>query len=185
MSVTFNIYGACVSRDIFPKDSKYTVLQYVAFSSPMSIWKKIRGGEKIEQIEENSLQNFIGSNFNKRCVLLDHNNQTFQYLCEKESDYLILDLADVRMSLIKYGNNYTTCASTILKNKKEFKKQFGTYEILEVFSDGKMKNFSEEEFKECIDWFCNEILKIYPSNKIILHKYFIQFIFSCHNPPLN
>ncbi len=161
--VTFNIFGGCVSRDLFPEDTEYVVNQYVSFSSPMSVWKP-KGSHTVNMDELGCLP--FGKKFVRRCFMLDSNKEGFDYLTAKDSDWLILDFADLRLDLIKYGgDNYTTITDLVIKNPKEFTANFGEYERIPFPT--------VEEGLKCIEWFGKEILKRYPAEKIILHEYYM------------
>ena len=103
--VTINIFGACASRDLFPEDTEYKIQQCVSFSSPMSLYQP-KGNHIIKEEDLESLT--WGSPFEKQCLLLDNNKESINYLTEKKSDWLLLDFADIRLKLVKYGNNTTS-----------------------------------------------------------------------------
>lgn len=166
MKRTISIFGSCVSRDMFPADQeKYQVQQYVSFTSPMSIYQPA-GDRHIETEELADFQN--ATNFMKRCLMLDHNKESMQYLGARISDYLLLDLADIRLKLLKYdGGNVTTFVNSVLLNAELFKERFGDYELHSPLT------FSEEEWNSCIDWFCEQLQKLYGTNNIILHEFYM------------
>ena len=162
-TVSFNILGACVSRDIFSRQPKYDIRQFVSFSSPMSMF--LSPGERL--LTEDDMNGVNGSAFSQRCLLLDHNKTGLTYLSNRSSDWLILDFADIRLPLIHYGNGQVlTETNLFLKNRAVFKKIFGSY------TTEKMR--SAEEYYACIDWLREEILKLYPPERIILHKYYMK-----------
>lgn len=161
--ISFNIFGACVSRDMFPKDTEYEIRQYVSFSSPMSVYK-IKGGRTLT--EEDVADLSWGSDFSKRCLLFDNNKTGLDYLFQRPSDYLILDFADIRLPLICYGkNNYITQTNLILKNQEHFDRLFGDYK--------KIPFVKKEDALECVEWFGRQMLKVYEPERIILHKYYM------------
>ena len=159
---TINIFGDSVSREIFPQDTEFEIRQYVSFSSPMSLYQP-KGDHIIKAEDLESLT--WGSDFAKRCLLLDNNKQWLEYLTEKKSDWLLLDFADIRLKLVKYGNNTTSLTNIILKNKEAFEKIFGEYTVEDLLP--------VEKYKKCINWFCNKILNHYKPKRIILHKYYL------------
>ncbi len=164
MKKIVNILGSCVSRDLFPADTAYEIRQYVSFSSPMSMYQP--AGERVMALEE--IEDFVKtSKFALRCLMLDHNKKTFDYLSERESDYLIVDIADVRMNLAKYAEGFTTHANSVLLNATRFTERFGTYQKLSAL------DFSEQEWYDCIDWFCEQVLKLYTPQQIILHELYM------------
>lgn len=162
---TVSIFGSCISRDIFfANDPNYEVQQYVGFSSPMSIFQTVN-----EVIDPNEVsERFEGKNFTKRCFVLDHNKTTFSFLRERVSDYFVLDVLDARLKLFRYNDNITTYSNFVYSNQPllEEKSKFGG-EIISPFG------YSDEEWYKCIDWLCEEILKVYNLDQIILHENFL------------
>ena len=176
---SFNIFGACVSRDIFPSETEFEINQFISFTNPLSLYLK-------RNIEENDLclmeDIFFeklewGSNFAKRCMRLDNNNCSLKYLAEKKSDWLLLDLADYRMDIIQYANNYFTVTNLYRKNKSFWDKYLieqGGDTRLNIFNSGeKTSPFSQDDFLNSLNWFCGEITKLYDPNHIILHEYYM------------
>jgi len=161
--ITINIFGACVSRDLFPKDTEYVIQQYVSFTSPVSLYQPKNDRELT--MEDLSCLGW-GSAFAKRCMVLDHNKTSLAYLFQKKSDFLLLDFADVRMRMIKYGSNgYFTKTNLHVKNPKIFDKLFSGYTIEELPP--------LEKIKECIQKLCYDILEHYDVHQIILHEYYL------------
>ena len=102
MSISFNIIGCCVCRDIFRlfphKDFK--VDKFIQFVSPVSI---IDDTKKEDIIHIDDLKIFDWSNFIKRNLCFDINrNGVERYICKEAlSDYLIIDLCELRFKLGK------------------------------------------------------------------------------------
>ncbi len=161
--VSVNIFGACVSRDIFPKNSPYDIRQYVSFSSPMSVFSP-KGPRTLTDDDLSELS--WGSDFSKRCLLLDHNKTGMDYLAERPSDWLILDFADIRLPLIRYGDGQVLTETNLtLRNKPQFKKLFGKYQTEPMMS--------VENYYSCIDQLRETVLQLYPADRIILHQYYM------------
>lgn len=159
--VSFNIFGACVSRDLFPKDCPYEIRQYVSFSSPLSVYQN--KGDRI-LTEEDLAGVEHGSAFSKRCLLLDHNKTGLAYLFQKPSDYLLVDFTDIRLPILCYGNNnYLTRTNLILNNREYFDRLFGSYRSHVVTKP--------EEALECVKWLGSQILMHYAPERIILNRY--------------
>ena len=162
MSVSFSIFGACVSRDIFPaNDKNYTISRYVSFSSPMSAFQKA-GKQTLSQDE---LSDYKEAAFSKRCLLLDFNKTAFDYLFEVKSDYFILDILDSRMDLLQKDTQIVTYANIIRFNIDKFESFLPGIKRVSPFS------FSIEQWYACMDWLCEKILEQYRPRQIILHEY--------------
>ncbi len=158
---SLNIFGACTSRDIL--DNRYQVHQYVSFTSPMMMMLEQDKKWDLNQSDISSF-NLSGTDFSKRCFFLDHNRMAFEYLTRQESDYLILDIADSRIDILKYGEEYCTLSNIVRKNQKKIAADKDTQLI-------SFRSFSDEQWMECIVRFCNEIKKLYRPEQIILHEF--------------
>lgn len=153
---SINIYGCCVSRDIFPKESKYIINQYVSFISPMSLMYE--GQSEVQEQMLDSIQ--WKTPFTERCFKLDYTKKAFDYLAERESEWCVVDIADSRLSLLKRIDGIFTNSIYVSKNSDIF-----------VNSESEIINFddfSKEKWQECIEKFCKKILDLYPHDKIIL-----------------
>ncbi len=104
-----------------------------------------------------------GFNFLQRCFLLDYNKKCFDYINKKKSDYIILDFADARLPIALFGEkDYVSCGTFFNENRKGLESKFGKPNIY------KFDHWDKQQWKECINWFCDEILKSYDIEKIIL-----------------
>ena len=162
--ISYNILGDCVSRDIIqPLIVKNEVLvqQFCSFSSPVSLFSA--KPEKMLLLED-----FPGdiANFHKRCAMLDFNKQVFEYLFEKQADYLILDILDARLNLLYFQNHYVTMAKYMQLYAKEIGYPMEQYDLIKAF------DISNDLWENLILQLCKKILQHYPVSKIILHKHF-------------
>ena len=108
------------------------------------------------------------SPFHVRCTLADINKDVLNYLFEKKSDYVIIDILDVRLPLLKKDNHIVTVTGTFKKNEEYLngKFAFDTYERL-LPSD-----ITDEQWYENVDKLCGLLLRHYTPNQIILHKFY-------------
>lgn len=90
-----NILGCCVSRDSieFNKE-RYIVPRYAAFVSP---WSMFSG--KCEVPDWDICKNGT-TPFMQKCVEHDAELSTIDYIKEEQSDWLLLDFADCRLSIV-------------------------------------------------------------------------------------
>ncbi len=112
---SISIWGCCIQRDIFglTADTEYKIDKYISFSSPVSLTQnKIPGLENIDGSELN-----LPINFAKRCAALDINKNADEYFKESTAKWLLVDIADIRMSLIEatIGGNMKLTISRISK----------------------------------------------------------------------
>lgn len=166
--ISFNVFGDCVSRDILTpiiNRGEVQVLQYLAFSSPLSV----ASAKPEQQISLDNIERFEGPAFNRRCMLLDYNNTCLDYLFKKKSDYLIIDFLDSRCPLLKKGDHYITQSVTFRKNLNNFKSFFDieNYSNIDVFED-----IREEQWEYAIKYICEEIQKRYSPSQIIINKHY-------------
>lgn len=166
--VHISILGICVLRDIFRimQSEDYIVDAFVQESHPFSI---IRNEKVLEykDIEESSL---IGEGWLKKIFLLDIRRQTFDYLRERKSDYIIIDLGEIRSELycIKADNDAMTFINGKRKEKIDALVDDGY--ISKVYKIANMELWTENQINSMLDIYMKRILEIYPREKIILFE---------------
>lgn len=164
-----NILGCCVSRDSieFNKE-RYIVPRYAAFVSP---WSMFSG--KCEVPDCNICKNGT-TPFMQKCVQHDTELTTIDYIKEEQSDWLLLDFADCRLSIVAWDtkNIRLTYSVAVKNNIVSFSKQFGNdYKIIKAY------DLPYDKFVTKIDFLLDQLLKIYPVNKIILHEFYCADVF--------
>lgn len=167
MTTSFNILGICVLRDIFshhPNDGGHKINQYVNSFAPLFSFE---AGTPVDIEKYNKIDTSdIVSNFIKRCILFNINGSVFDYIEQKESNYLLMDMGLTRI-------NYY-----ILENGQHC---FGGYRPLydRMANEGlipnivqtKAFNFLEKDkIRTRIAKYCQRIKSIYNINKIILFE---------------
>ena len=164
-----SIVGDRVSGDIFSKRQKKCIIdRYVSFSNPLAFFSKCEKKRSMGELKE-----FDGNDFSKRCHVIDFNKNTFDYLSEKQSDWLIFDISDVRMNMLSQGDNYFTMSDFITRNSDILREKYGEYTCIEVIdADGNLL-ISEEECIKKIEEYCDEVLRIYTPEKIILNELYM------------
>lgn len=164
-----NVLGCCVSRDSieFNKE-KYIVPRYAAFVSP---WSMFSG--KCEVSDWDICKSGTTS-FMQKCVEHDAELSTIDYIKEEQSDWLLLDFADCRLSIVVWGtkNILLTYSVAVKNNIASFAKQFGNdYDIIKAY------DLPYDQFITRIDFLLEQLVKIYPVNKIILHEFYCADVF--------
>lgn len=165
--VTFNILGDCVSRDMLDSligRGMAQVNQYVSFSSPISICSSKANFE----INMEDLDNYESSDFRKRCMCLDVNKQTFDYLYDKNSDYLIVDILDARAKMLKNGEHYITVLRMVTDHRESLDKDFG----FDKYEDVSPNDITEKEWDDAIDHISHRILEKYSVSQIIINEHY-------------
>lgn len=162
---SISIWGSCVSRDFleYKNVANLELIHYIARQSIVSAVSKPL------QIKEDDIH--LSSSFQRKQVLNDFNKLSFDMLCSKKAEYLIVDLVDERFQLAKYYGSYITYSQecknsgllsedTLLINKKRT-----------IADNGKVSYCVEDNNLDCfMDIFCNLLLSIYTASRIILHR---------------
>lgn len=154
MMVKLNLLGSCVTRDAFSNQNDFTIKNYFARTSFISI---VSEPVKVEMEDIN-----LNSNFQKKSVYQDANKTILSGLLDEPSDYLIIDLIDERFNLAKVGNSIITMSNELKGSN-----------LLEKFPNIELNRFDNEVFelwKKSVDEFFTSIFRVYGPNQIILHK---------------
>ncbi|SEH32114.1 DUF6270 domain-containing protein [Selenomonas sp. KH1T6] len=163
-TVKVNVLGCCTSRDIFPSSQKeFEVQQCITIASPMSS----AFPKPAKPMVREDLAGFkasAGLNYRSRVTMLDNNKACFEYIGAEPSDYIVVDIADIRLSIVHYGGATVSQTGFIVSNQKEFKRVFGE------FSVQRFDEFSDQEWEDCIRKYCKCILNLYPAERIVLNE---------------
>lgn len=163
--IPVSIFGSCVSRDIFNFDRKnfFSVKTYVARQSIISAVS-----ESIPcQIENINLK----SKFQREAVYNDFIKETFARYKKDKSDYFIIDLIDERFKLSRYNNerkSFITYSSCLDESKYVTELNFVPRK--KKLTPWKEYFIDDKNLCEYMDLFCDEILSIFSSDRIILNK---------------
>lgn len=165
--ISFNILGCCVSRDIMTpliQHGDMEVLQYQAFSNILSVCSE----EHEFSVSADDLESYTGSHFAKRCIAQDISKTVFDHIFLKKSDYIIIDILDARMTLLKKENYLVTLSNTVIANRERLNRDYGfdTYEQVSPFG------IDDKQWEKAVDRLCEQLRKHYASHQIILHKFY-------------
>ncbi|WP_169740470.1 DUF6270 domain-containing protein, partial [Methanobacterium veterum] len=152
-----DIHGSCVSRDVFnfDKNKEIKIGQYFARQSFVSAVST----PSIEKVNVN-----LPSAFQRRMVESDLRKDMFEKLSLKKANYLLIDLIDERINLIKYNNSLFTFSDE-LKNSN-FMEDFDV-EVVDKLS------MDDSIWKKAMDEYVDHLLKIYDENRIIIHEAYL------------
>lgn len=166
--VSFNVLGCCVSRDSLTpliERGGVQVLRYTAFSNPLSMCSK--SGEV--KISADDLKEYKkSSSFGKRCTVLDINKEVFNYVFGQKSDYIVIDILDARMNLLKKNDFILTLNGVVRKDRELFNANYGFDEYEEISP----YDFGDAEWENAICALCEQLTTHYTPNRIILNKFF-------------
>lgn len=167
--VSINIYDCCVSRDsVAFRQDKYVVPRYVQAISPLTVMC----GEPLNlKVEDFSSYEDV-HNFTKRCICLDANKNAIDYLVGANADWLLFDVAELRRAVYLWQNAREGVMLT--KNSKLTR----MLSVVEAYTDGETPSeiqpyeLSDKELAAAVERLCDEILKYFPQQKIILNEFY-------------
>lgn len=165
--VKISTFGSCVIRDtlrIGDKNERFKLNGNVGFISPMSMFSSITSDMK--SIEAGIRESNV-SEFAKRNIILDLKKSCFEYLQDYQSDYLLFDVADIRLQILQKGKERITLrggqeTEELAFLKKELKNQGFELSSVDIYS--------LEEIETCLNQFCKKISELYPPEKLIFVK---------------
>lgn len=168
--IPISIFGSCVSRDIFNFDLNniFSIKTYVARQSIISAVSP--------PIPCNLEDINLKSKFQRESVYNDFIKNTFKLFENDGSSYILIDLIDERFNLLKYNENniesYITYSSLLQESG-----YIGKINDIGKGVERKRRLLPWKEFflddikvSKYMDSFCEKIVSIYSSEKIILHK---------------
>lgn len=162
--INISIFGTCVSRDIFKKDDEnFSVKTYVMRQNLASIH-----AEPVE-CKRNDIN--LKSNFQINTIYNDFSKITFEQFENDDSNFLLIELINERLPILKYKDSYISIS--------EFLETSKYIEDLEVLRKTDVVNYTFEnncyslegtDLRIFLDNFIYNILLIYSPNQIILNK---------------
>lgn len=163
--LTFNIFGCCVSRDLFAllEEQKFAcVLQMVSTTTATLFTKKFEREYTIDDFKE-----YNTSKFFKRLFVQDLNKTHLDYLTEKKSDYLIIDLLNERQSIFEKDGRSIAVGTFYNENRQRLTDEFD----LDTYTLKELGDISFYDRLPALDRFCSYILKFYSPDQIIIHRF--------------
>ncbi len=179
-TIHISTLGSCVSRDSFEicknspdydeeNENCYVIDRYAHNVNPLSYLCEPFSEQYVELIKE-ELNNSKSVNFKKRNFIFDLNKGAFDFLAEKKSEWLIVDLAAMRFELIKIaGGGYiiSEMLNELLKNVEDRK----SVPSLNELAKGEIKrpaDFDREQIQRSYKLFFDKVLSLYKEDRIIL-----------------
>lgn len=98
--ITYSTFGSCLTRDIFgfaDSDKKFSHIRNVGFISPLTQFEKKT--DDTAEFEKECIDAKIETLVMRNAVL-DLKGDALNYLCEKNSDFLIVDFYDIRLPML-------------------------------------------------------------------------------------
>jgi len=174
----FNVYGSCVSRDIFRFSNTHSVdinIQRnpisVAMSPAINVTPEI----------ENSLEKFL--NYEKRVMLYDFRKQALDLILNSKTEWLIIDVTEERWGSLCIATNKNNPNNTTKlywpaprKEYNEIQKHIlekTNYSYRTLTIDDLDYNEIEQAYKQVAE----KILKVYDSSKVIIcESYYSEYL---------
>lgn len=163
--ITFNVFGCCVSRDslaLLEAQKSAVILQMV---SPTTATLFTRKFERVYTIDD--FKEYDTSKYFKRLFVQDLNKTHLDYLTEKKSDYLIIDLLNERLSILEKDGRSIAVGAFYNENQQRLTDEFD----LKTYNLRKLGDIDINTRFENLDRFCSYILKYYTPNQIIIHRF--------------
>ena len=165
--VHFSIFGSCVSRDIFSyhdDDGGYIIDRYIGMINPLSM-NSVPISFADTALLEQKVYDLNAKGFIKRNIYLDFTKKYWDYLSEKKSDYLLLDMSDIRLSVLC---DRSGCLVSCREPNVKLMDHLGRENIYSSISKRNVHSFSHSEIREAVQYFSEKISGMYSQDKIII-----------------
>lgn len=162
--IKINVFGCCVSRDSLDiHKERYEVPRYAAFISPYTALS----GEKVD-ISVEELKKAGLSGIEARGIALDGNCGVIDFFKEQKADWILLDIADARGTVAKWGD----ILLTLVGNESKKRKAIETVLSLNNPVLTPAWRLSIEELENRTATLLDKILELYDVQRIIFHEFF-------------
>ena len=166
MKKKINIFGSCCTRELFNYQEKYEVGCYVMQQSLFTLFAKpwTMSYEQAKGTDD--------SKFKKRMMYYEFNKLGLKKVLEEPADYLIIDFADCRYDIYEFDSPqgvkiiYTHESRATFENIKDDKE----FKNIDKHYLNVVENFDDKQLTEILKKFCEQILKVYDKDHIILNK---------------
>ena len=151
MLINVDIFGSCVTRDLFEFDKQrcFKINEYIARQAVISSLSK-----PLYYSKENI---HLSSNFQKKQIESDLNKDIFLKLQNSLGEYLIIDMIEERFKIAKIDRSYITVSNELNLSRFLDNYSFKLYD--KDYRHGKVY-FRHKAYKKIISAFCKKILEI-------------------------
>jgi len=172
----FSVIGSCISRDLFPmEDPEYTFHTDIRYTSPYTLVSAPVPAER--RISAEDLKNDVpefSTNWYRKNLVNDVNKAVFDALAERHGDYLIVDLADVRIPINEVtfpGDEGKYYISDSLPFKAHYKGNLaeGKFEGAEL-RQLNPREIPLSEWEAALERYAKRIAEVFDYSKVILIK---------------
>lgn len=162
--ISISTFGNCVTRDIFrvsDQTHKFKLTGNIGFISPLSVNAPYL--ENTEDIQE-KIEKCDDSGFNKRCRIQDFRKNAIEYLRKNKGEWLILDLSEVRLEIMRKGDFIYTYRKNFCNTERVAERELKS----RGFNSVESSEISMDEMLEATENLCRKLMEIWPSDKILL-----------------
>lgn len=170
ISIHISILGTCVMRDVFrvmDGAGKYKVDRYVQAVNPIAA---VGSSPLLQEVPDWSGEYFDSeiNSFNRRNAYMDLKKSVFSYLAEAKSDYLLIDIGDIRIDLCFFDKERQKSATSFsVKRGGKVMQEKYLPSVLETTS---VLELDDSFVREQVEAYLERILTLYPQEKIILFE---------------
>ena len=166
-----SILGSCIARDVFSmheNDGGFKIDRFVQANSPVcleagSIFTLEICGETEKRIDE--LISALKS-FDRRMLKVEWKKETFSYLAEAKSDFIILDTVTLRWDMLRHCSELNSYITTYFRKEiNALLKEGLIYPDAEEIS---LFQIPDEEFEGYMENYVRHVLELYDESCIIL-----------------
>lgn len=170
---TISIFGSCVTRDVMAILEERELMKHKRSVGGINPIAAVSASGKFD-ISEESIKAFNNFHFPRRNACLDINGKVFDFLFEEIADYIFIDTFDACMPMLKYVDEdksfYITAGWDLLGKK-------AAENVLNIKPDDisdvdPITDITLEQWNECIDIICHNILRHYDQSQIILNVFY-------------
>ena len=169
------VIGSCVCRDLFEKDNgNFSFKTDYRFMSPISMISNPVSGIRIDFNNLKKNVKTVGGNWYKKNLINDINKTAFENLKERHGEYLIIDLAESRISI---ANIFVpSCDQSLsVSYSVSFRAHYNASLKRSVLKNAKINvknplDYDDDFWKKTIDSFVDKLLSLFDEEKIILIK---------------
>ena len=170
ISIHISILGTCLMRDIIrvmDSSGKYKVDRYVQAVNPVAAVGESPLLQEMPDWSEKYFDPEVNA-FNRRNAYFDLKKSVFDYLAEVKSDYLLIDMGDIRIDVCFFDKDRKKAATefSVKRGGKRIQEQY-LPKVLERLS---VLELDADYVKEKLEAYLDKILEIYPPEKIILFE---------------
>jgi len=162
--VPISIFGSCVTRDVFEidKDENMAAFDIKTYTARQTIVSSL---SKPIRCDESDI--VLDSAFQRRMVLCDMHKDTFKRFKKDKSDYIVIDLIDERLGMLKLKGSIATQSNELVNSG--YTKQFDTERVRLTYKHGEFF-VGDKPLKKYCEKFCRKLKRIYPQERIIIHR---------------